>query len=201
MGRTRNDAASLPGRGTPMASLYEESGGMRMCRRLSEQFHSHVTDDPILRPLFPKNLVTVTERLALFVAERLGGPQEYTRLRGKQSMTCRHAHLAIGLSEAEAWMGHMRASMDEIGVPEPARHALDRYFTQTIGAVSDPFLTLYTLPLTSLRAELEKRPGLACACKEGRTLLNAAAGQWGRAAGRDAAGVWGGADHRRPPGP
>ena len=101
-------------------TLYETIGGMQTCRRISELFHARIAQDPVLRDVFPKNLVPTTEWLALFLAERFGGPAEYRAKRGKQSLRCRHAHIQIGSAEAERWLGHMFATIDdEVGLTGP----------------------------------------------------------------------------------
>ncbi len=163
---------------TDLNTLYEKLGGMETCLRLSERFHGKIANDPVLREVFPKNLTRVTELLALFLAERLGGPAEYTAQRGKNSLLCRHAHLPIGQTEMEAWLRQMFAAIDEAGISDPARQLLRDYFSETVRTVGDPFLPLYHLPLSELKARLDLNPELATACDMGRTLLREAAGRW-----------------------
>lgn len=161
-----------------LGTLYEKIGGMQTCRRLSERFHNRIAGDPVLRSIFPKNLTRTTEYLALFLAEKLGGPADYSARRGKQSLRCRHAHVPIGSEEAERWLGHMFATMEEVGLDERARQLLRDYFTETAATLSDPFLPLYHLPLDRLCVLLQQNPALATTCDTGRTLMSAAAGAW-----------------------
>lgn len=158
-------------------TLYEKIGGIEICRRLSILFHDRVAGDPVLRQVFPKNLAPTTEWLALFLAERLGGPADYTARRGKNSLLCRHAHVPIGSAEGEQWLSHMSAAMDEAGLPESVRLQLSAYFRQTADTLSDPFLFLYHLPLDALQAALDQNPALV-ADNRGRSLLREAAGRW-----------------------
>ncbi|HZT41769.1 MAG TPA: ankyrin repeat domain-containing protein [Chthonomonadaceae bacterium] len=159
-------------------ALYEKIGGMQTCRQISELFHDRIAGDPVLRAVFPKNLAPTTEWLALFLAERLGGPADYRAKRGKQSLRCRHAHIPIGPKESERWLYHMFATIDQVGISDPARQTLRNYFTETAATLSDPFLSLYHLPLNELHVLLEQNPALATTSDIGRTLISAAAGEW-----------------------
>lgn len=159
-------------------SLFERIGGMEACRRLSAGFHGRVAGNPVLAPMFPKDLARATEHLALYLAERLGGPADYTARRGKQSLRCRHAHLPIGSPEAHAWLELMLASVDAAEIAEPARQALHSFFIGAATELSDPLRDLYRLPLDELRPILARRPALATEADMGRTLLAEAAGRW-----------------------
>jgi hemoglobin len=159
-------------------TLYHRIGGMEACQRLSELFHERVATDPVLKEIFPNNLAPAIERLALFLAEQLGGPSEYTAKRGKQSLLCRHAHLPLGAEEAEAWLKAMSLALLEAEIAEPERLLLNTYFTETAKTVSDPLLPFYRLPLGELQALLEKKPVLATVNEHGRTLLGEACGRW-----------------------
>jgi hemoglobin len=175
----RSEEPKRPSGADPVLSgLYESVGGMSMCDRVSERFHARIANDPLLRAMFPANLAAVTDHLALFLAERLGGPAGYTAARGKKSLLCRHAHLPIGTPEVERWREHMGAAMEEIGLPEPARQTLAAYFAETSRTLSDPLLPLYHLPLEELGMRLEREPALATTRDLGRTLLIEAAGRW-----------------------
>jgi hemoglobin len=87
-----------------LAGMYEAIGGTEALRRISKRFHRKIEADPALRGFFPKNMEALEERLALYLAELTGGPPDYTAARGKTSLFCRHAHLAIGTIEAERWL-------------------------------------------------------------------------------------------------
>jgi hemoglobin len=45
-----------------------------------------------------------------------GGPRTYDELRGHPRLRMRHAHFSIGEAERDAWLRHMRAALDEIGL-------------------------------------------------------------------------------------
>lgn len=165
-------------KGAKVGELYEKIGGMETCRRLSERFHQRVGAVPALSLLFPKNLAPSTERLALFLAESLGGPAEYTARRGKTSLLCRHDHVPIGTEELNAWLREMFTSMDEVGIPEPAKSVLHSYFAETAPTLSDPWIQLYNIPLGELEALLDVSPSRAVNLDQTSTLLARAAGCW-----------------------
>jgi hemoglobin len=159
--------------------IYERLGGMDTFRRLADAFYTRIEQDPFLRPMFPKDLIRPRERQALFLAEFFGGPADYTRKHGKQSLGCRHAPFAIGPEEVQAWLGHMSAALDAAGIPEPERTLMQRYFDKTAPGLSDPLLAFRHLTLEELKLQLELDPSLIRRqTGNGSTLLHAAAGMW-----------------------
>lgn len=169
-------SADHSGAGSP--PLYEQIGGMEACEHLSQVFHKKVAGDAVLRPLFPGDLAPSVERLALFLAQHLGGPPIYTASRGKTSLICRHAHLAIGSVEANAWLQRMFESIDEVGLADPGRKRLRDLLTETAATLADPLLPYYSLPIDALRALLMEAPHLARTVDHGRSLLRKAAMNW-----------------------
>ena len=166
--------------GSP-TTLYDTMGGMAVCAQLSAAFHTRVAADPELARIFPKDLTAASERLALYLAERLGGPATYTARRGKQSLRCRHAHLPIGSREAHAWLAHMEAAADRVGIAEAARPALLALLAEIANSLSDPLRELYELEIGELREALRRTPALAATAGSERMLLSEAAGRWDRA--------------------
>ena len=105
------------------ASFYEAVGGEDTFRRLVHIFYQGVAADPELRPVYPsKNLGPAEEHLTLFLMQYWGGPRSYDELRGHPRLRMRHAHFAIGEAERDAWLRHMRAALDEVGL-DPALDA------------------------------------------------------------------------------
>jgi truncated hemoglobin YjbI len=161
-----------------LAGVYEAVGGIEAFRRISKRFHHKIEQDPALRGFFPKNMAALEERLALYLTERTGGPSDYTTARGKTSLFCRHAHLAIGTVEAALWLEHMTASLAEEGVGEEASTQLLSNLTELAATLADPFVLLYRLPVAALREKLKEDPSLALANDRGRNLICAAAIAW-----------------------
>ena len=78
--------------------------------------------DPALRAVYPsKDLGPAEEHLRLFLIQYWGGPATYNELRGHPRLRMRHRHFAIGEAERDAWLRHMRAALDEIGLDARAR--------------------------------------------------------------------------------
>jgi hemoglobin len=97
-------------------------------RRIVHTFYSKVYADPLLGPMFPDDRPAVEERLALFLMQYFGGPTTYSERRGHPRLRQRHLPFSIGQEERDAWLGHMLAAMDEVGIAEPARGAMRDYF-------------------------------------------------------------------------
>lgn len=115
------------------ATVYAQAGGDAAFRRLVDAFYARVEADPVLRPLFPPDLGPGKEHQFLFLTQFFGGPPRYQERRGHPRLRARHLPFAIGRREAEAWLGHMLAAIDETGIPEPARSRMRGYFTYTAG--------------------------------------------------------------------
>jgi hemoglobin len=98
-------------------SFYEAVGGEETFRRLTHLFYQGVAADPQLRAVYPsKDLGPAEEHLRLFLIQYWGGPATYNELRGHPRLRMRHRHFVIGEAERDAWLRHMRAALDEIGL-------------------------------------------------------------------------------------
>jgi hemoglobin len=100
-------------------SFYEAVGGEETFTRLVHRFYQGVAEDPVLRPVYPaKDLGPAEEHLRLFLIQYWGGPQTYGELRGHPRLRMRHVHFRIGAAERDAWLHHMRESLDELKLDE-----------------------------------------------------------------------------------
>jgi hemoglobin len=103
---------------TKEISFYEAVGGEETFRRLTHLFYQGVATDSELRAVYPsKDLGPAEEHLRLFLIQYWGGPATYNELRGHPRLRMRHRHFVIGEAERDAWLRHMRAALDEIGLP------------------------------------------------------------------------------------
>lgn len=109
-------------------TLYDSIGGDVTFRRIVDAFYRRIEADPFLRPLFPADLGHGKEGQFLFLTQYFGGPQRYTEQRGRPFLRMRHMPFAIGERERDAWVGHMLAAIDEVGIPEPHRGVMREYF-------------------------------------------------------------------------
>ncbi|MBW3624516.1 MAG: globin [Armatimonadetes bacterium] len=110
------------------SSVYEQVGGMETFRRLADAFYRRFEADPLLGPMMPGDLAPARERQALFLAQFFGGPTTYSEKRGHPRLRMRHLPFSIGKAERDAWVAHMADAMEEVGIQEPARTTMRRYF-------------------------------------------------------------------------
>ena len=109
--------------GTP----FERWGGQPFFDALVEQFYVGVATDPLLRPMYPDELAESKAHLALFLGQYWGGPETYNEVRGHPRLRMRHAPFVIGPAEAEAWMRHMTAAVEAMGMSADDRDELLDY--------------------------------------------------------------------------
>jgi hemoglobin len=111
-----------------VSTLYERVGGQPFFDALVERFYEGVTEDPVLRPLYPDDLTDPKRHLALFLGQYWGGPPTYGDERGHPRLRMRHAPFVIGLAERDAWLGHMTNAVAASDAPPDARVELLEYF-------------------------------------------------------------------------
>lgn len=124
----------------PNRSLYELAGGEASFRRLVERFYSRVAEDEVLRPIYPEeDLSGATDRLTLFLVQYWGGPTTYSQQRGHPRLRMRHLPFAIGPRERDAWLAHMTAAVESVGLAPAVRAALLDYFeTASAAMINQP---------------------------------------------------------------
>jgi hemoglobin len=109
-------------------SLYDAVGGMPYFESLVDRFYEGVAADPVLRPLYPEaDLTGARRRLSLFLAQYWGGPRTYDAERGHPRLRMRHAPFAIGATERDAWLRHMREAIAWTDPPPPVAARLLAY--------------------------------------------------------------------------
>jgi hemoglobin len=114
--------------GDPAPTFFDAVGGEETFRRLVHRFYAGVADDPVLRPLYPEpDLSGAEERLRMFLVQYWGGPRTYSEQRGHPRLRMRHAPFRVGLAERDAWLSHMRAALDSLGLEPEAERALWDY--------------------------------------------------------------------------
>lgn len=112
-------------------SIYEAAGGEETFTKLIDRFYAGIADDPVLRPLYPKDptmFAAAAEHLRLFLMQYWGGPATYSEQRGHPRLRMRHMPFSIGRRERDAWMGHMRAAIASLELDESVRRAFVEYF-------------------------------------------------------------------------
>lgn len=121
-------------------SVYELAGGEQTFRLLIERFYSRVAEDALLRAVYPEeDLSGATDRLTLFLIQYWGGPSTYSERRGHPRLRLRHQQFAIGQPERDAWLHHMTAAVESLGLAPGVRKALVDYFeTASTAMINQP---------------------------------------------------------------
>lgn len=102
---------------TNTSTFYDAIGGTATFHRLVSRFYEGVADDPLLRPLYPEeDLAPAARRLQMFLEQYWGGPNTYSRERGHPRLRMRHVPFRVTPTARDAWLMHMRTSMDELAL-------------------------------------------------------------------------------------
>lgn len=113
------------GGGDPVAGVYEAVGADGL-RAVVAAFYRRVPTDDLLGPMYPAHdLVGAEERLADFLAYRLGGDPRYLETRGHPRLRMRHAPFVVDRAARDRWMELMAAALDECEVAGDARERLE----------------------------------------------------------------------------
>lgn len=112
-------------------TFYDLVGGAETFERLVHRFYQGIADDPLLRPMYPEpDLAGAEHRLRTFLEQYWGGPKTYGQERGHPRLRMRHVPYRIGIAERDAWLGHMRDSLDELALPAEYDATLWEYLTR-----------------------------------------------------------------------
>ncbi|MDK3161472.1 globin [Kamptonema cortianum] len=110
------------------ASIFEQAGGADAIKALVDHFYSLVEQDPVLRPMFPQDLEPGKRYQFLFLCQLFGGEPVYSVERGHPRLRMRHFPFPIDRTARDHWLSHMLSAIDAVGIPEPARGAMQAYF-------------------------------------------------------------------------
>jgi hemoglobin len=111
-----------------MQTMYERVGGEAFFVRLVERFYTGVVGDPVLRPLYPDDLLDAQTHLRAFLIQYWGGPRTYSDERGHPRLRMRHAPFVIGEVERDAWLRHMGDALSEAGLDPETEREFREYF-------------------------------------------------------------------------
>ncbi|OAB42568.1 globin [Paenibacillus antarcticus] len=104
--------------------LFDELGGQQGVRKLVESFYPKVLKDPLLAPLFPKDISTTMDKQEMFLSQFFGGPDLYTSEFGHPRMRARHMPFKITPIHADAWLSCMSQALEETVDSELIREAV-----------------------------------------------------------------------------
>ena len=107
-------------------TVFVQVGGEDAYHTLVDDFYAAVEQDPVLRPLYPEDLVPGKRHLAQFLAQYFGGGPIYSQRHGHPRLRMRHARFTITEREALRWAQLMAGAIGLQGWPEPvAREVLE----------------------------------------------------------------------------
>lgn len=124
-----------PRYGTGDAS-YRAAGGSDGIERLVHRFYEHMdtlVEARVIREMHAAELTLVRDKLAVFLAAWLGGPNDYRARFGAISIPGFHARFAINVAERDAWMLCMARAVAE----QPWADDFKRYFLQAIAVPAE----------------------------------------------------------------
>jgi hemoglobin len=125
-----------PSASAPPVSLFERAGGIPFFEALVARFYQGVEGDPVLRQVYPEaDLAPAERRLTLFLIQYWGGPTTYDEERGHPRLRLRHALFAIGPTERDRWLLHMRAAIATMAPPPDVADELERYIAMAAEAM------------------------------------------------------------------
>lgn len=112
--------------------LYNDMGGEAFFTTLVHHFYVGVSQDPVLRPMYPEqDLGPAERRLRLFLMQYWGGPTTYQEERGHPRLRMRHQPFAIDDDGRARWIGHMDKALvlteAQYPLPEKLRNELWAY--------------------------------------------------------------------------
>jgi hemoglobin len=109
-------------------TVFDAVGGAETFDRIVDRFYQGVSDDPLLRPMYPADLEESRRHLSLFLQQYFGGPATYSAQRGHPRLRMRHFPFTIGQAERDSWMRHMQAAVESENLPVPLTEVLLEYF-------------------------------------------------------------------------
>ena len=95
-------------------TLYEQLGGDAFFERLVEAFYMAITQDELLRPMYPEDLTESKRTMTLFLIQYWGGPSTYSEERGHPRLRMRHAPFRITKKARDAWMAAMSTALEGV---------------------------------------------------------------------------------------
>lgn len=103
---------------------YALMGGKPAIDDLVDRFYDAMDTLPearTIRAMHGPDLTVIRHVLKLYLAQWLGGPQDYSRERGHPMLRGRHLGFAIGLAERDAWMLCMDTALAQVSCEQEVR--------------------------------------------------------------------------------
>jgi len=104
---------------TAPPTLYDWLGGIDALKRLTTRFYERVPEVEILRPIFEHMGADHPANVAAFLAEVLGGPQDYSgKYGGHPEMIRHHLNRHLTNEQRKAWLSLLLDTADELKMPD-----------------------------------------------------------------------------------
>jgi hemoglobin len=117
-------------------TFYDSVGGHETFEALVSGFYARVSNDPVLAAIYPDHdWAAAAQRLMMFLEQYWGGPHTYSELRGHPRLRMRHARFVIDAAARDAWLGHMRAALDDVALPAGPDQVMWSYLTNAAQAL------------------------------------------------------------------
>lgn len=122
------------------SSRYLSFGGEATFAKLAKLFYEGVAKDPLLKRMYPEqDLGPAERRLKLFLEQYWGGPDTYQQERGHPRLRMRHYEFKINPAARDAWLGHMRAALDQLELSPIDKAELWDYLDRAAHAMLNTF--------------------------------------------------------------
>jgi hemoglobin len=123
-----------------LQTLYERIGGETAFANLVQEFYRGVSEDELLKPMYPPEDMTGAEqRLKMFLEQYWGGPKTYQEERGHPRLRMRHSVFPIGPQARDAWLGHMRRAVESLDLSQADEAELWDYLERAAHAMLNQF--------------------------------------------------------------
>ncbi|RYX93882.1 MAG: globin [Comamonadaceae bacterium] len=104
---------------TSVPTLFAWLGGTEALERLTTRFYERVPDDEVLAPVFAHMSGAHAKHVAVFLAEVLGGPAEYSAAHGGHPhMVRQHLNRHLTQEQRRAWVTLLLDTADEMQMPD-----------------------------------------------------------------------------------
>lgn len=110
-------------------TLFDRVGGRPFFDALVSRFYARVSEDALLRPMYPDDLGPSVTNTAGFLAQFWGGGTvQYSDHRGHPRLRARHMPFPITRAERDRWYRHMADSVLESDADDATKAEMLEYF-------------------------------------------------------------------------
>ncbi len=114
-------------------TYFSKIGGAPAIDKIVEEFFHRMETSPearTVREMHADDLAKTKSVMKRYFSELLGGPMQFSELRGHPALKGRHASMAIGPQERDAWMKCMREALQSNVSDASLREHIEERFYQ-----------------------------------------------------------------------